>query len=84
MPACRQASAVAAWVVPGEAKWTLVGLAEGAVGAKSIADHMQRSGRFDTDLGDNARVALRAENIRLKRENEILKKATVFFAKETK
>lgn len=49
------------WVVPGEAKWTLVGLAEGAVGAKSIADHMQRSGRFDTDLGDNARVAFYAK-----------------------
>lgn len=49
------------WVIPGEAKWTLVGLAEGAVGARSIADHMQRSGRFDTDLGDNARVAFYAK-----------------------
>ena len=49
------------WVVPGEAKWTLVGLAEGAVGAKTIADHMQRSGRFDSDLGDHARVAFYAK-----------------------
>ena len=41
------------WVVPGESKWTLVGLAEGAVGVKTIADHMQRTGRFDSDLGDH-------------------------------
>ena len=50
-----------AWVVPGEAKWTLVGLAEGAVGAKTIADHMQRTGKFDSDLGNNARVAFYAK-----------------------
>ena len=49
------------WVVPGEAKWTLVGLAEGAVGAKTIADHMQRTGHFDSDLGDHARVAFYAK-----------------------
>jgi len=49
------------WVVPGEAKWTLVGLAEGAVGAQSIADHMQRSGHFDSDLGDHARIAFYAK-----------------------
>ena len=50
-----------AWVVPGEAKWTLVGLAEGAVGAKTIADHMQRTGKFDSDLDNNARVAFYAK-----------------------
>lgn len=50
-----------AWVVPGEAKWTLVGLAEGAVGAKTIADHMQRTGKFDSDLGNHARVAFYAK-----------------------
>lgn len=50
-----------AWVIPGEAKWTLVGLAEGAVGAKTIADHMQRTAQFDSDLGDNARVAFYAK-----------------------
>lgn len=46
-----------AWVVPGDQPWTLVGLAEGAVGARSIADNMQRSGRFDSDLGQHGRVA---------------------------
>lgn len=49
------------WVVPGESQWTLVGLAEGAVGAKTIADHMQRSSRFDSDLGKHARVAFYAK-----------------------
>ncbi|GEO01331.1 hypothetical protein NSE01_31630 [Novosphingobium sediminis] len=49
------------WVVPGEAKWTLVGLAEGAVGAKTIADHMHRTGKFDSDLGDHGRVAFYAK-----------------------
>lgn len=46
-----------AWVVPGEQPWTLVGLAEGSVGARTVADNMQRTGRFDSDLGQNARVA---------------------------
>lgn len=50
-----------AWVVPGESRWTLVGLAEGALGAKTIADHMQRTGRFDSDLGGRARVAFYAK-----------------------
>lgn len=49
------------WVVPGELPFTLVGLAEGAIGAKSVADQMERSGRFDSDLGDNARVAFYAK-----------------------
>ncbi|MCY1673103.1 isopeptide-forming domain-containing fimbrial protein [Novosphingobium sp. SL115] len=50
-----------AWIVPGAQKWTLVGLAEGAIGAKSIADNMQRSADFDSDLGDHARIALYAK-----------------------
>lgn len=50
-----------AWVVPGEVKWTLVGLAEGAAGARTLADHMNRSGTFDSDLGDHARIALYAK-----------------------
>ncbi|HEX4847170.1 MAG TPA: hypothetical protein VFV30_03420, partial [Novosphingobium sp.] len=33
-----------AWIVPGDQPWTLVGLAEGSVGAKSVADNMQRAG----------------------------------------
>ncbi|MBL8657683.1 MAG: hypothetical protein JNJ92_10055 [Altererythrobacter sp.] len=49
------------WVVPGDLPFTLVGLAEGAVGAKSLADAMERSGRFDSDLGDKARVAFYAK-----------------------
>ena len=49
------------WVVPGDIEWTIVGLAEGTVGAKSVAENMEREGRFDSDLGDNARVALYAK-----------------------
>lgn len=49
------------WVVPGDLDWTLVGLAEGTAGAKSVADQMERSGRFDSDLGDDARVAFYAK-----------------------
>ncbi len=50
-----------AWIEPGDIEWTVVGLAEGTAGARSVADNMQRSGRFDSDLGDNARVALYAK-----------------------
>lgn len=49
------------WVVPGDLPFTLVGLAEGTVGAKSVADQMERSGRFDSDLGDDARIAFYAK-----------------------
>ena len=50
-----------AWVVPGDQKWTLVGLAEGSLGAKTIADTMQRTGRIDSNLGQRARVAFYAK-----------------------
>lgn len=50
-----------AWIVPGAQKWTLVGLAEGAAGKRTIADAMERSGRFDSDLGDRGRVAFYAK-----------------------
>jgi uncharacterized repeat protein (TIGR01451 family) len=50
-----------AWIEPGEVEWTIVGLAEGSLGARSIADNMERAGRFDSDLGDDARVALYAK-----------------------
>ncbi|WP_295639544.1 hypothetical protein [Novosphingobium sp.] len=50
-----------AWVVPGDQKWTLVGLAEGAAGKRTIADVMERTGRFDSDLGDHGRVAFYAK-----------------------
>ncbi|MFC0686206.1 hypothetical protein [Novosphingobium clariflavum] len=49
------------WVIPGDQKWTLVGLAEGAVGSQSIADAMQQSGKFDSDLGRHARTAFYAK-----------------------
>lgn len=49
------------WVVPGDLPFTLVGLAEGTLGARSVADRMDRSGRFDSDLGDDARVAFYAK-----------------------
>ncbi|MBU6266305.1 MAG: DUF11 domain-containing protein [Sphingomonadales bacterium] len=50
-----------AWVVPGDLKWTLVGLAEGAVGSRDLADIMEKTGRFDSDLGRHARVAFYAK-----------------------
>ncbi|MEM1051310.1 MAG: isopeptide-forming domain-containing fimbrial protein [Pseudomonadota bacterium] len=49
------------WIVPGDIEWTIVGLAEGTVGARTVAENMQREGRFDSDLGDDARVALYAK-----------------------
>jgi uncharacterized repeat protein (TIGR01451 family) len=50
-----------AWIEPGEIEWTIIGLAEGTIGARSVADNMERAGRFDSDLGDDARVALYAK-----------------------
>lgn len=52
---------VEAWIEPGDIEWTIVGLAEGTVGARSVAENMEREGRFDSDLGENARVALYAK-----------------------
>ncbi len=49
------------WIVPGDLDWTIVGLAEGSIGARSVADNMERSGDFDSDLGDDARVAFYAK-----------------------
>ena len=49
------------WVVPGDLDWTLVGIAEGTAGARSVADEMERTGRFDSDLGDDARIAFYAK-----------------------
>ncbi|MDP5102559.1 MAG: hypothetical protein NWP98_01375 [Erythrobacter sp.] len=50
-----------AWIEPGDIEWTIVGLAEGTVGARSVADNMERAGQFDSDLGDDARIALYAK-----------------------
>ncbi|MFZ1743797.1 MAG: hypothetical protein WAT93_13145, partial [Pontixanthobacter sp.] len=49
------------WIEPGDIEWTIVGLAEGSIGARTVADNMERAGRFDSDLGDKARVALYAK-----------------------
>lgn len=49
------------WIEPGEIEWTIVGLVEGSLGARSVADNMERDGQFDSDLGDDARVALYAK-----------------------
>jgi uncharacterized repeat protein (TIGR01451 family) len=57
----RRRQTVNGWIVPGDVKWTLVGLAEGTVGARSVADEMQRADRFDSDLGKNARTAFYAK-----------------------
>lgn len=46
------------WIEPGDIEWTVIGLAEGSIGARTVADNMERAGRFDSDLGDKARVAL--------------------------
>jgi uncharacterized repeat protein (TIGR01451 family) len=50
-----------AWIEPGDIEWTIVGLAEGTAGARSVAKNMEREGRFESDLGDDARVALYAK-----------------------
>lgn len=57
----RRSQELETWITPGEQPWTLVGLAEGSVGAQTIADNMERTGRFDSDLGDKGRVALYAK-----------------------
>lgn len=57
----RRRQEVEAWVVPGDQPWTLVGLAEGSLGARNVAANMERTGRFDSDLGKNARVAFYAK-----------------------
>ena len=57
----RRRQTLETWVVPGDQKWTLVGLAEGALGSQTVADAMERKGRFDSDLGKNARVAFYAK-----------------------
>jgi uncharacterized repeat protein (TIGR01451 family) len=50
-----------AWVEPGDQPWTVIALAEGSIGARTVADNMERGGDFDSDLGDEARVALYAK-----------------------
>ena len=56
----RRHSELEAWLAPGAPDWTVVGLAETSLGAQSVADQMQRTGQFDSDLGDAARIAVYA------------------------
>ncbi len=56
---------IEAWIEPGDQPWTLIGIAEGSIGARTIAENMERDGEnagdFDSDLGENARVAFYAK-----------------------
>ena len=57
----RRRQEIEAWVVPGDIEWTIVGLGEASLGARTIADNMERGENFDSDLGRNARLALYAK-----------------------
>src|SRR5690606_9168777 len=46
---------------PGDLPWTVIGLAEGSLGARTVADNMERGTGFDSDLGEDARIALYAK-----------------------
>ncbi|WP_292969224.1 hypothetical protein [Novosphingobium sp.] len=53
-----------AWIVPGDLPWTVVGLAEGTLGKGArgtVGKGMERTGAFDSDLGDHARLAFYAK-----------------------
>jgi protocatechuate 3,4-dioxygenase beta subunit len=57
----RRRQEIEAWIVPGDIEWTLVGLGEATLGARSVADNMERAGNFDSDMGSDARIALYAK-----------------------
>jgi len=57
----RRRQEIEAWVVPGDVEWTIIGLGEASIGARSIAGNMERGDNIDSDLGRNARVALYAK-----------------------
>ncbi len=57
----RRRQEIEALVVPGDVEWTIVGLGEASIGARSIADNMERGDAFESDLGRDARVALYAK-----------------------
>lgn len=50
-----------AWIEPGDIEWTIIALGEATVGARSVADNMERADAVDSDLGEDARVALYAK-----------------------
>ncbi len=49
------------WVKPGKIDWTIVGLAEGSLGARTIADNMDKTSAISSDLGQHARTAFYAK-----------------------
>lgn len=57
----RRHQEIEAWVTPGDIPWTLVGLGEATLGARSVVENMEADGGFDSDFGNNARVALYAK-----------------------
>lgn len=57
----RRTQEIEAWVQPGDQPWTLIGIAEGSAGARSVADNMERADGFDSDFGDDARLAFYAK-----------------------
>lgn len=57
----RRKQELEAWIEPGDQPWTLIGLAEGSVGARSVAGAMERGDDLDSDLGRDARVAFYAK-----------------------
>ena len=57
----RRRQEIEALVVPGDVEWTIVGLGEASIGARSIADNMERGDNFESDLGRDARIALYAK-----------------------
>ena len=50
-----------AWIEPGDIDWTVIALGEGTIGARSVAQNMERDYDFESDLGEDARVALYAK-----------------------
>ncbi len=52
---------VEGWISPGDQPWTLVGLAETAIGSRELAEVMERGEDFSSDLGGNARMAFYAK-----------------------
>lgn len=57
----RRHSEVETWLVPGSQPWTVIGLVEATASSRSIADAMQRRGRFDSPLGEDGRIAVYAK-----------------------
>jgi len=57
----RHSQSLEGWVKPGKVDWTVVGLAEGSLGARTIADNMEKTGAISSDLGQHARTAFYAK-----------------------